>query len=65
MFGNGQLHAQVSHKPTTLMVDILNTCPFFLWGIDIVGPFPKSKSQEQYIVVAIDYATKLVEAKPL
>ncbi|XP_074377476.1 uncharacterized protein LOC141718998 [Apium graveolens] len=32
---------------------------------DIVGPFPKSKKQCQYIVVAVDYATKWVEAKPL
>jgi hypothetical protein len=40
-------------------------CPFFQWGIDIVGPFPKSKGQAQFIVVAIDYVTKWVEAKPL
>ncbi|XP_074347099.1 uncharacterized protein LOC141685922 [Apium graveolens] len=34
-------------------------------GVDIVGPFPKSRGQCQYIVVAVDYATKWVEAKPL
>lgn len=47
------------------MSPILNSCSFFQWGLDIVGPFPKSKGQMQYIVVANDYATKWVEAKPL
>lgn len=40
-----QVHGQVSHRPTTSMIPILNPCPFFQWGIDIVGPFTKSKNQ--------------------
>ncbi|XP_074356701.1 uncharacterized protein LOC141696461 [Apium graveolens] len=60
-----QLYGSVSHRPTTELNSILAPCPFFQWGIDIVGPFPKSKNQCQYIVVAVDYATKWVEAKPL
>ncbi|XP_074352202.1 uncharacterized protein LOC141691376 [Apium graveolens] len=47
------------------MIPVINPYPFFQWGIDIVGPFPKSKNQAQYIVVAVDYATKWVEARPL
>ncbi|XP_074323611.1 uncharacterized protein LOC141660520 [Apium graveolens] len=60
-----QLHGNVNRRPTTELNSILSPCPFFQWGIDIVGPFLKSKNQCQYIVVAVDYATKWVEAKPL
>lgn len=47
------------------MMPVVNPCPFSQWGIDIVGPFPKSKNQAQFIVVAVDYATKWIEAKSL
>lgn len=30
-----------------------------------MGPFSKSKGQAQYIIMAVDYATKWIEAKPL
>ena len=36
---------------------------FDVWGIDYMGPFPKSKNYE-YILVAVDYISKWVEAKP-
>lgn len=36
-----------------------------MWGIDLVGPLPKGPGQKKFIIVAIDYFTKWVEAKPL
>ncbi|KAK1377987.1 Rve domain-containing protein [Heracleum sosnowskyi] len=60
-----QLYGPVSHAPSQAMTPILCPCPFFQWGIDIVGPLPRVRSQFQYLIVAIDYATKWVEAKPL
>ncbi|XP_074336456.1 uncharacterized protein LOC141673602 [Apium graveolens] len=54
-----QLYGSVSHQPSVEMIPVVNPCPFFQWGIDIVGPFPKSKNQAQYIVVAVDYATEM------
>ena len=36
---------------------------FDVWGIDFMGPFPKSKDCE-YILVAVDYVSKWVEALP-
>nr|CAD39877.2 OSJNBb0058J09.16 [Oryza sativa Japonica Group] len=36
---------------------------FDVWGIDFMGPFPKSRNCE-YILVAVDYVSKWVEAMP-
>ena len=36
---------------------------FDVWGIDFMGPFPKSHDSE-YILVAVDYVSKWVEALP-
>jgi len=36
---------------------------FDVWGIDFIGPFPKSYDSE-YILVAIDYVSKWVEIIP-
>ncbi|GJU62344.1 reverse transcriptase domain-containing protein [Tanacetum coccineum] len=39
--------------------------PFFdIWGIDFIGPFPSSRNNK-YILVAVDYVSKWVEAKAL
>ena len=34
---------------------------FYCWGIDFMGPFPSSSGNE-YILVAVDYVSKWVEA---
>ena len=36
---------------------------FDVWGIDFMGPFPKSYDSE-YILVAVYYVSKWVEAMP-
>ncbi|GKB80107.1 putative ribonuclease H-like domain-containing protein, partial [Tanacetum coccineum] len=37
---------------------------FDVWGIDFMGPFPSSRGN-RYILVAVDYVSKWVEAKAL
>ena len=39
--------------------------PFAVWGIDLIGPMPTARPAFKYAVVAVDYFTKWVEAKPL
>ncbi|KAL2246103.1 UNVERIFIED_CONTAM: Gag-Pol polyprotein [Sesamum indicum] len=38
-------------------------CPFDQWGIDIVGPFPPAQAQKKFIIVAVEYFSKWVEAE--
>ncbi|GJX14300.1 reverse transcriptase domain-containing protein [Tanacetum coccineum] len=47
------------------MTSIMSAWPFSQWGIDIVGPLPTAPGGARFLVVAIDYFTKLVEAKLL
>ncbi|GJY21086.1 reverse transcriptase domain-containing protein [Tanacetum coccineum] len=47
------------------MTSIMSAWPFSQWGIDIVGPLPTAPGGARFLVVAIDYFTKWVEAKPL
>jgi len=44
---------------------LMQICEIFdVWGIDLVGSFPKSNGN-QYILVAVDYVSKWVEAQAL
>ncbi|GAU39237.1 hypothetical protein TSUD_396840 [Trifolium subterraneum] len=38
---------------------------FAWWGMDILGPFPTAARQVKYLIVAVDYFTKWIEAEPL
>ncbi|GJZ81752.1 reverse transcriptase domain-containing protein [Tanacetum coccineum] len=43
----------------------IKVCKIFdIWGIDFMGPFPSSRGNK-YILVAVDYLSKWVEAKAL
>jgi len=37
--------------------------PFQKWGLDFVGPLPRSSTGHVYILVATDYMTRWAEAK--
>ena len=41
------------------------TWPFAVWGLDMVGPFKRSKDKKTHLLVAVDKFTKWVETKPV
>ncbi|GJS55093.1 reverse transcriptase domain-containing protein [Tanacetum coccineum] len=57
-----QIHAPV---PKTRLTSIMSPWPFYQWGLDILGPLLEGPGKLKFIIVAIDYFTKLIEAKPL
>ncbi|KAL2466835.1 reverse transcriptase [Abeliophyllum distichum] len=59
-----QRTGNVSRKNEMPLNNILEVEIFDVWGIDFMGPFPQSFSN-QYILVAVDYVLKWVEAVAL
>ena len=60
-----QIHSKVPRLPKQDMTFVTSAWPFCQWGIDIVGPLPVAPGGVKFLVIAIDYFTKWVEAKPL
>ncbi|XP_074323402.1 uncharacterized protein LOC141660323 [Apium graveolens] len=60
-----QLFSNVSRISPVLPSSVLSPIPFAVWGIDIMGPFPRAKRDLMYLLVSIDYMTKWVEAKAM
>jgi transposase InsO family protein len=46
------------------MQSITATQPGCIWGVDVFGPLPTSRSGNRYIVVMVDHFTRWVEAVP-
>ena len=39
--------------------------PFTVWGLDLLGPFPRALGGYRYLYVAIDKFTKWPEVEPV
>ncbi|GJQ94238.1 reverse transcriptase domain-containing protein [Tanacetum coccineum] len=59
-----QVHRPVPRNPQQKLTPIVSPWLFYKWGIDIAGPFPKGPCKVKFLLVAIDYFTKWIEAKP-
>ena len=58
-----QMHGDLIHVPPSELHELTSPWPFSIWGIDIIGKIsPKSSNGHEYILVAINYLTKWVEA---
>ena len=60
-----QKHAPLIHQPTGHLNPISSLWPFAQWGLDILGLFPRAMGNRRFILVAVNYFTKWVEAEAL
>ena len=60
-----QMHTDWHKAPPEELRSIYSPWPFHTWGIDILGPFPLAIRQMKYLIVAIEYFTKWIEAEPV
>ncbi len=58
-----QTKKKPKERPVGLMTPIRAAQPFERLGVDFLGPFPKSKAGNKYVIIAVDYFTKWVVAK--
>jgi hypothetical protein len=58
-----QRHGNINSRNAMPLATNLQIGLFDVWGIEYMGPFPKS-GKFQYILVAVDYVSKWVEALP-
>ncbi|GJX55048.1 reverse transcriptase domain-containing protein [Tanacetum coccineum] len=60
-----RVHAyiEIPRQPQQELTPITSPWPFHKWGIDIAGPFPVAAGGLKFLIVAIDYFTKWIEAK--
>ena len=55
----------IIRQPTKELTSMTTPWPFTQWGLDIVGPFPTAIRQLKFLIMGIDYFTKLVETEAL
>jgi hypothetical protein len=60
-----QFHAKQIHKLAQALQMIPPCWPFAVWGVDILGPFPRAVGGYRFLFVAIDKFTKWPEATPV
>ena len=57
------MHEDLIHVPPSKLHALTSPWPFSVWGVDVIGKVSlKSSSGHEYVLVAIDYFTKWVEA---
>lgn len=60
---NCQKHGRLIHAPAEDLGAMFAPCPFDKWGIDIVGKFPTAPGGKVFLIVAVNYISKWVEAE--
>jgi ribonuclease HI len=60
-----QFHAKQIHTPAQALQMIPPSWPFAVWGLGILGPFPRAVGGYRYLYVTIDKFTKWPEATPV
>ncbi|GKA20389.1 reverse transcriptase domain-containing protein [Tanacetum coccineum] len=60
-----QVHRPVLRNPQQKLTPITSPWPFYKWGINIPESFPKGPAKVKFLIVAVDYFTKWIKAKPV
>ncbi|GJR47767.1 reverse transcriptase domain-containing protein [Tanacetum coccineum] len=60
-----QTHRPVPRNPQQKLTPITSPWLFYKWGIDISGPFSEVQGKVKFFIIAIDYFTKWIKAKPV
>ncbi|RDY09050.1 Retrovirus-related Pol polyprotein, partial [Mucuna pruriens] len=60
-----QRFAEGHKAPPENLHHVTSPWHFFKWRMDILGPFPPTPGQIKFLIVAVDYFTKWVEAEPV
>ncbi|KAK3012697.1 hypothetical protein RJ639_009853 [Escallonia herrerae] len=60
-----QKFAPVPHTLVTPLTSVVSPIPFAIWGMDLMVPFSLAFGQQRFVIVAIDYFTKWIEAEAL
>jgi len=60
-----QRHVDWHKAPPEELRSIYSPWPFHTWRVDILGPFPLAIRHMKYLIVAIEYFTKWIEAEPV
>nr|GEU38297.1 reverse transcriptase domain-containing protein [Tanacetum cinerariifolium] len=58
-----QIHHPITRHPQQPLTPIMAPWSFYKWGIDIAGPFPEGPGKVKFLIVAMDYFKKWIEAK--
>ncbi|RDX94533.1 pol, partial [Mucuna pruriens] len=60
-----QKFAEGYRAPPEVLHSMASPWPFSRWGVDILGPFPLVPGQIKFLIMAVDYFTKWIEAEPV
>ncbi|RXN25828.1 pancreatic alpha-amylase-like protein [Labeo rohita] len=60
-----QVYKPTNLKPAGSLQSVPIVEPGFMLGMDIMGPFPRSTHQNEYLLVIVDYFSKWVEVFPM
>ncbi|XP_057450405.1 uncharacterized protein LOC130741746 [Lotus japonicus] len=58
-----QIYADLHRASPEVLSSMSSSWPFAMWGVDILGPFTPAWSRVKFILVAVDYFTKWIEAE--
>nr|AAO73258.1 putative GAG-POL precursor [Oryza sativa Japonica Group] len=60
-----QRHGRSQAAPQYNLQPIAPIWPFARWGLDIIGPFPVARNGYKFVIVAVEYFSRWIEAEPL